>query len=89
MSPNNWNNYSLLILSALSVFSEALDEDVNFLASSRKRLFATGISGAVVIALLGQWLLKIFKVLQHFSGMVLKTRQLTDILNLTTQKLRE
>jgi UDP-N-acetylmuramyl pentapeptide phosphotransferase/UDP-N-acetylglucosamine-1-phosphate transferase len=89
MISNNWNNYSLLILSALSVFSVGRDEDVSFLASPRRRLFATGISGAVVIALLGQWLLKTFKVSQHFSGMVLKTRQLTEILNLATQKLRE
>ena len=58
MGSNNWTNYSLLILSALPVFSVGLAEDLGFSASPRRRLFATGVSGAVFIALLGQWLLK-------------------------------
>ena len=51
----SWDMFTLLLLSALPVFSVGLAEDLGYFASPRRRLLAAAISGAVFIALMGQW----------------------------------
>jgi UDP-GlcNAc:undecaprenyl-phosphate GlcNAc-1-phosphate transferase len=51
----SWDMFTLLLLSALPGFSVGLAEDLGYFASPRRRLLAAAISGAVFIALMGQW----------------------------------
>ena len=53
---NIWGTYIFFLVSALPVFLVGLAEDLGYLASPRRRLLAAVISGAVFIALMGQWL---------------------------------
>ena len=55
---DNWTAFVLLLVSAMPVFVVGLAEDLGYLASPRKRLFAATVSGAVFIALTGQWVLQ-------------------------------
>jgi UDP-GlcNAc:undecaprenyl-phosphate GlcNAc-1-phosphate transferase len=52
---DNWNTFVLLLISAMPVFVVGLAEDLGYLASPRSRLLAAAVSGAVFIALMGQW----------------------------------
>ena len=57
-SAGNWTAFVLLLVSAMPVFVVGLAEDLGYLASPRKRLLAATVSGAVFIALTGQWVLQ-------------------------------
>ena len=52
---NTWGTYIFFLVSALPVFVVGLAEDLGYFASPRRRLLAAVISGAVFIALMGQW----------------------------------
>jgi UDP-GlcNAc:undecaprenyl-phosphate GlcNAc-1-phosphate transferase len=56
-STDNWIAFVLLLVSAIPVFVIGLAEDLGYLASPRKRLLAATVSGAMFIALMGQWVL--------------------------------
>ena len=55
---DNLNTFAFLLVSAMPVFGVGLAEDLGYLASPRKRLLAAAASGAVFIALMGQWVLQ-------------------------------
>jgi UDP-N-acetylmuramyl pentapeptide phosphotransferase/UDP-N-acetylglucosamine-1-phosphate transferase len=56
-SEDNWTTFVLLLISAMPVFVIGLAEDLGYLASPRRRLLAATVSGAMFIALMGQWVL--------------------------------
>ena len=56
-SEDNWTTFVLLLVSAMPVFVIGLAEDLGYLASPRRRLLAATVSGAMFIALMGQWVL--------------------------------
>ena len=56
-SADNWTTFVLLLVSAMPVFVIGLAEDLGYLASPRRRLLAATVSGAMFIALMGQWVL--------------------------------
>jgi UDP-GlcNAc:undecaprenyl-phosphate/decaprenyl-phosphate GlcNAc-1-phosphate transferase len=56
-SAENWNTFVLLLVSAMPVFVVGLAEDLGYLASPLRRLLAAAVSGAMFIALMGQWVL--------------------------------
>jgi UDP-N-acetylmuramyl pentapeptide phosphotransferase/UDP-N-acetylglucosamine-1-phosphate transferase len=56
-STDNWTTLVLLLVSAMPVFVIGLAEDLGYLASPRRRLLAATVSGAMFIALMGQWVL--------------------------------
>ena len=57
-SAANWTTFVLLLVSAMPVFVVGLAEDLGYSASPRRRLLAATVSGAVFIALIGQWVLQ-------------------------------
>jgi len=57
-SAANWTTFVLLLVSAMPVFVVGLAEDLGYSASPRRRLLAATVSGAVFIALMGQWVLQ-------------------------------
>jgi UDP-GlcNAc:undecaprenyl-phosphate GlcNAc-1-phosphate transferase len=56
-SADNSYTFTLFLVSAMPVFVVGLAEDLGYLASPRRRLLAATVSGAVFIALMGQWVL--------------------------------
>ena len=56
-SADSWKPFLLLLVSAMPVFIVGLAEDLGYLASPLRRLLAATVSGAVFIALMGQWVL--------------------------------
>jgi UDP-N-acetylmuramyl pentapeptide phosphotransferase/UDP-N-acetylglucosamine-1-phosphate transferase len=57
-SADNWTTFVLFLVSAMPVFVVGLAEDLGYSASPRRRLLAATVSGAVFIALIGQWVLR-------------------------------
>ena len=56
-SADNWATFVLFLVSAMPVFVIGLAEDLGYLASPPRRLLAATVSGAMFIALMGQWVL--------------------------------
>lgn len=56
-SADNRSTFVLLLVSAMPVFVVGLAEDLGYLASPSRRLLAATVSGAVFIALMGEWVL--------------------------------
>lgn len=56
-SADNWATFVLFLVSAMPVFVIGLAEDLGYLSSPPRRLLAATVSGAMFIALMGQWVL--------------------------------
>lgn len=53
---SNWNNYVFLLISTIPIFAAGLCEDLGYFASPVRRLGAASLSGALFVAVTGQWL---------------------------------